>query len=234
MIAAWFNDRALAYDSETTAPDPLEARLVTATAVQVGPAGAERKGQWLVNPEVEIPAEAIAIHKVTNEMAREGLDLITAVPEISEVLLEGWREGLPLIAMNAAYDLTVLQQARARLGLAPLTLGPVLDPLVIDRGMVKFRSGKKARVLSALAEHYNVKLEGAHSSAGDALCAARVVWRQARVYPELARLDLEQMQEWQQKAHAEWAEGFEKYLRRTDPTASIERSWLTRSTQEAA
>ncbi len=232
MIAGWFQDKALAFDTETTGADPLEARLVTATAVDVGPAGANRRGQWLVNPGMPIPAEAIAIHHVTDEMAREGLDLITAVPEISEVLLEGWREGLPLIAMCASYDLTVLQCARARLGLKPLTIGPVLDPLVIDRWMVPRRKGN--RKLGTLAQHYGVRLEGAHSSAGDALCAARIVWKQARIFPAIERLDLEQMQVGQAKAHAEWAEGFEKYLRRTDPKASIDRSWLTRSTQEAA
>ncbi len=228
MIADWFKDRGLSFDTETTAADPELAILVTATAVCVGPEGADRRGQWLVNPGVPIPKEASDIHGITDDIAVTGFPLAEAVPAISEVLLAGWAEGLPLIAMNATYDLTVIQRARARLGLEPLKLGPVLDPLVIDRGMVKFRSGKQARVLSALAEAYGVKLEGAHSSSGDALCAARVVWKQARLYPAIRHLTLYAMQEWQRKAHAEWATGFQEYLRKQGKSDVINTDWPVR------
>jgi len=234
VIAAWFSDRGLAFDTETTAPDPELALLVSATAVEVGPKGADRRGQWLVNPGVPIPAEASAIHGISDDIAATGWNLAEAVPEISEVLLEGWRHGLPLIAMNASYDLTVMQRARARLGLPPLTLGPVLDPLVIDRGVDPYRKGK--RTLTHLAAHYGVKQEGAHSSSGDALCAARVVWKQARVYAALARFDLDQMQAWQRDAHAAWATNYQQHLRgKGDLSAVISTDWPVRqSTKEAA
>jgi hypothetical protein len=43
MIAAWFQDRALAFDTETTAPDPAEALLVSANFPTATSAGTSRR-----------------------------------------------------------------------------------------------------------------------------------------------------------------------------------------------
>src|SRR6201999_698587 len=52
----------------------------------------------------------------------------------------------------------------------------------IDRAIDRYRKGK--RTLGALCEHYQVRLDGAHSSAGDALATARLAWRLAKNYPD--------------------------------------------------
>ena len=226
MTAAWLTGDALAFDTETTGVDPLNDRIVTACAVLVGKAGASFRGRWLLNPGVPIPPSATAIHGITDEKAQaDGAPPEHALPAISVTLAEAWRNGLPVIIMNAHYDLTLLQAELARCGHEPLTIGPVLDPLVIDRGLDPYRKGK--RTLTALAAHYNVKQDGAHSSDGDALTAARIVWKQAHE-PRIERMSLADMQEWQQKRHAEWAGQFELWLRQQGKPEVINRDWPVR------
>jgi len=227
-LARWFSDIALAFDTESTGTDVFSDRIVTAHAVDVGPAGAEHRGSWLFNPGVEIPDSAAAIHGVTTEKAqREGTDPRHELPELASMLRVTWDEGRPVIICNASFDLTLVQAELRRHSLPPLVIGPVLDPLVIDRAMDPYRKGK--RTLTALAQHYRVKQDTAHDSRGDALTAARVVWKQAEVYRHLEDMSLEQMQELQRNAHHDWAAQFEQYLASKGKAETICREWPVRS-----
>ncbi len=231
IAAAWLTGNALTFDTETTGKDPHEARIVTAAVIEVGPEGVARREQWLINCGVEIPAEATAIHGVTTEMSRGGIEPAIALAQVAELLREGWGRGLPVIIMSASYDLTALLAEAGRIGLELPTFGPVIDPLVIDRGCDPYRRGK--RTLTALAEHYGVRLDGAHSSDGDALAAARVVWKQARRYGAIKHLTLDQMQQWQADAHREWAVGFEAHLRTQGKQDVISTDWPVRQLEAA-
>lgn len=227
MNANWLTGSALAFDVESTGVDVFNDRIVTACAVLVGQEGASFRGRWLLNPGVEIPDGAALIHGITTAKAQaDGVAAAAGVALIADSLRAGWVEGLPAIICNAHFDLTMMQAELARYGLPPLTIGPVLDPLVIDRGMEPYRKGK--RRLSDLAARYLVKQDGAHSSDGDALTAARVVWKQARLFDELRHMTLEEMQAWQSKAHAEWAGQFELWLRQQGKHESINREWPVR------
>lgn len=226
MSAAWLTGDAVAFDTETTGTDVFNDRIVTACAVLVGKRGAFFRGRWLLNPGVPIPAAATAVHGITDEQALAGgMDAGDGALDIAIALGDAWSKGLPAIIMNAHFDLTMLQVELQRHGHAPMAIGPVLDPLVIDRGLDPYRKGK--RTLAALAQHYGVKQDGAHSSDGDALTAARIVWKQARE-PRLEQHSLAQMQEWQQRQHAEWAGQFELYLRQQGKPETINRDWPVR------
>lgn len=224
-MVRWFTT-ACAFDTETTGVDPLSDRIVTATAVDVGPDGVGAHHAWFINPGVPIPASASAVHGITNEIAATYFAAAEAIPKLGATLQARWDEELPLIIMNAHFDLTLTQAELARYGCAPLRVGPVLDPLVIDRALDPYRRGK--RTLTALAEHYRVKQGAAHSSDGDALTAARIIWRQSQD-ERIARLTLIEMQQWQAEAHARWAEGFEQYLAQKGKPETICREWPVRS-----
>lgn len=225
-MAKWLTGDALAFDTETTGVDVFNDRIVTACAVLVGKAGAHFRGRWLLNPGVPIPEAATAIHGVTNIKAQQdGVAPQHVLPAVRQTLSDAWREGMPVIVMNAHFDLTLVQAEFERYGVEPLTIGPVLDPLVIDRALDPYRKGK--RTLSALAAHYGVKQDGAHSSDGDALTAARIIWKQAQE-PRIAGHTLEEMQEWQRRQHAEWAGQFEVYLRQQGRPEVISRDWPVR------
>lgn len=231
MTAPWWEGPFLSFDVETTGVDVENDRIVTAACITVGRTGATNRCTWLVDPEIPIPEGATAIHGVTTEMARaNGLDASESVAEIADALAKAWGSGGAVVGMNLAYDLTIIQRELVRYGHTPLTIGPVLDALVIDRAVDKYRKG--SRKLVDLAAHYDVKLEGAHSSDGDALAAARVVWRQAR-HPKYGRvlqsMTLAEMQVWQADHHRAWAEHFQEYLRTKakppQPDAVIDASW---------
>ena len=229
-LARWLTD-ALSFDTETTGTDVFTDRIVTAHAVDVGRSGASTRGSWLFNPGVPIPASAAAIHGITTEKAqREGTDPRHELPELVSYLASTWSAGRPVIICNASFDLTILAAELRRYGLPPLEVGPVLDPLVIDRAMDPYRKGK--RNLSALAQHYNVKQDNAHEAKGDALTAARVVWRQAQRYTHLEDFSLEAMVELQRNAHHDWAAGFEEHLRKQGKTDVINREWPVRALPE--
>jgi DNA polymerase-3 subunit epsilon len=221
--AAWLATKALSFDTETTGPKPEEARLVTAHAVEVGADGSRELGSWLVNPCVPIPPEATAIHGITNEQAARGAPLSHALPQIVATLEAFWELGEPVVAFNAPYDLTLVQYEAQRAGLKPVRVGYVLDPLVIDRGAEPYRKGR--RNLATLAGHYGVKQESAHDARGDALTAARILWKQARRHRALFEMSLKEMQEWQREAHQKWATGFQAYLRSQGKDDVVDLDW---------
>jgi len=94
-MTAWHTDWMAAFDLETTGTDPETARIVTATIVHIKGAQTETQS-WLVNPGIEIPAEAAAIHGVTTERARaEGIAPATAAALILAELDQAWTGGHP-------------------------------------------------------------------------------------------------------------------------------------------
>ncbi|WP_241830310.1 exonuclease domain-containing protein, partial [Parafrankia colletiae] len=164
MTARWWEGPLLAVDLETTGKDPETARIVTAACIAVGPSGVLSRQTWLADPGVEIPAEATAVHGVSTEQARaDGAPAYEVVRQIAEEIETAWADpAIPVVAMNAAYDLTIIQRELVRHSFEPLQIGPVLDPMVIDRAIDKWRKG--SRKLEALATHYGVRLDGAHSA----------------------------------------------------------------------
>jgi DNA polymerase-3 subunit epsilon len=206
-VTGWADGPFVVLDTETTGTAVEQDRVVTACVGTVGGDGHPELSSWLINPGVGIPAEATAVHGITTEQATaEGRAPEDAIADITGLLGVLWNDGVPLVAMNATFDLTILdRESRRHLGRPLPITGPVLDPLVIDRHADRYRKG--SRKLDALCAHYAVNLDGAHDSTQDALAAARIVWRQARRYPELAALDLDTLTEMQAGWHARWEEG---------------------------
>ena len=232
-MTSWHNGPMIAFDTETTGTDPLDARVVSVcvAACQAGSTPSVR--HWVVDPGVEIPEEAAAVHGITTEMARrDGSPPTEVLPLVADALVDAWRVGSPTIAMNACYDLTVLDAELARHGLADLderrgdTPMLVVDPLVIDRHLDRYRKGKKR--LEDLCRVYRVELDNAHSADADALAAARVAWRMVQKFPDELQ-DLTALQAQQLAWHLEWAEHFEAFLRENgEAEAVIEREWPRR------
>jgi DNA polymerase-3 subunit epsilon len=229
---SWHTDPMFAWDLETTAPDPDEARIVTATAVWINGAQTEERA-WLVNPGIEIPDEAAAIHGVTTDMARDnGVDPAGAAVEIWFEICEAWRTGRPVIGFNLSYDFTVLDRELRRHGVGQVDIaGPVIDGHVIDKHLDKYRKGK--RTLTATCAHYGVRLDAAHDATEDALAAARLAWRLAKKYPEQLG-DLALVNDMQAAWRAEWAAGFEAYLTKQGTPETVDGSWPLRRVEVPA
>ena len=211
--ARWADTLAV-FDLETTGIDVDTCRIVTAHVGVIGVDGEvlERR-EWLVDPGVEIPTAAALIHGVTTERARlEGVPAVGAVAEIIAALADAASRGLPIVAYNAAYDLTLLEREAERYGQAPLPgPGPVIDPLVIDKAVDRYRRGK--RTLTAAAEHYGVALPNAHDAGADAVAAGRVAQAIVRAFPELAAIAVGDLHARQVEWCREQAESYQTYRR---------------------
>lgn len=233
----WHLRPMAAFDTETTGVDPTQVRIVTAALLSLGGEIA-RARHWLVNPGIPIPAEATAVHGITDERAAQGMDPAVAVEEIAREVCGAWDHGLPVVIMNAAYDLTLLDHELARhhlptLGERGAYPGLVIDPLVLDRHIDRYRKG--SRRLDALCEHYQVRLDDAHAADGDAVAAARVAWRIGCLRPDIAAMDADELTALQRIAHADWAEGFQAHLRRRgDADAVIDGTWPYRPAEAQA
>lgn len=222
----WHLGGMVGFDTETTGADPDTARIVTATVVTVDNGGIKDKREWLVNPGVDIPEQATAIHGVTTAHARAaGTDPVIAVGEIAVALHNAWDAGVPVVAYNASYDMTVLdRELRRHLGYGLHVRGPIIDPYTIDKALDRYRKGK--RTLTATCEVYGVRLDGAHDASEDALAACRLAWKMAQLFPELR--DLAMVNDRQAAWRAEWAASFSEYLAKQGKPEVVDGAWPVR------
>lgn len=228
MTAPWWERPLVGFDLETTGPDPETARIVTACVVVDEPGQEPVVMNWLVDPGVEIPEGAAAVHGVTTEHAREqGQPARAAIGRILEVLRA---QAGPLVAFNAPYDFTVLDREARRYGLASLDPSPVIDPFVLDKRVDPYRRGK--RTLTACSAHYGVQLDNAHSADADAFAAVQIAraigWRLPHPPADARVLHAAQVT-WRRQQSA----SLQDYLRRQDPTVVVNGSWPVHPLVEA-
>ncbi|HIY94934.1 MAG TPA: 3'-5' exonuclease [Candidatus Rothia avicola] len=227
-MTSWTELSRATFDLETTGIDPKTARIVTASLVLVSPDGEVlRAGEWLADPGVEIPEQASAIHGITTEYAREhGKPAQQVAYEVAMALGGLFADGIPVIAFNAAYDFSVLHFELARYGYPPLTCYPVLDPLVINKHVHKFKRGK--RTLEVLASEYSVELENAHTSKDDALAAERLLTAMSFEYEEIEQ-PATALHEQQITWAAEQAAELQDYFNRIGKQADVSGAWPVRT-----
>lgn len=222
----WHRGHLIAFDTETTSKDPLAARIVTASLVIVEPGNPKAIAlEWMVAVDGEIPESAAAVHGITTEEARaNGAPLAEVLAELDAALRETWLPAVPLLGQNLSYDLTVLACERERCGMGALVVidqTPVIDLLVCDRAMDRYRPG--SRSLELLCQHYGVPLGNAHNSTADALATARCVWKMAQRYPELAELSVTRLHQMQVTWYREQALGLAAFWRTPKAIEKIER-----------
>jgi DNA polymerase-3 subunit epsilon len=227
--AAWA--RALGvFDLETTGVDTGTARIVTASVGVIDESGAvvERK-DWLVDPGIEIPVAASAVHGIATDRARRfGRSPADVVPEILAAIRSVFARGFPLVVYNAPYDLTLLAAEAQRIGTPALELpAPIVDPLVLDKAVDRYRKGK--RTLEAAAAEYGVPLADAHDAAADAIAAGRLAQAIARRYTADLDLSAAELHDRQVAWCREQTARFEEYMQRThDPAFTTSGVWPCR------
>lgn len=171
------------FDVETTGVSVWEDRIVTASIVINRGLGAEPTTyEWLINPQVEIPEGATAIHGITTAHAAEhGRAPADALAEIVGILALSLHRRTPVVAMNAAFDLTMLEVECRRHGVPGLVerlgrahIAPIIDPFVLDKYADQYRKG--GRKLVDLCRVYGVDLpeDQAHNSTADTVATCQV------------------------------------------------------------
>lgn len=229
---SWSAGPMLGFDTETTGVDVDQDRIVTAALVMRDARGT-RQRTWLIDPGVEIPTAASDIHGITTDHARaEGVAPRGALEELATELVHAICAGVPVVAYNACFDITLLERELSRwqlptlaerLGHAP---GPVLDPLVLDRGLDRYRPGK--RKLVDMCRHYRVSaLDNLHTAEVDVQATLQVLDCLVTAFPELGERSLTELHELQRDWHRRWALSFNDWRTRqglTGPGADLE--WL--------
>lgn len=216
--------RMLSFDLETTSKYPAEARIVTSALVRID--GREVTAvEHLADPGVEIPEEASRIHGITTEKARaEGRPHDEVLADTVAAIRQAWEDGLTLIVFNASYDLSVLRKLTGDFTVT----GPVFDPFVVDKIKDRYRKGR--RTLTDMSQHYNIKLENAHEATSDALAAARIAWKQVKLWPELAEMGQGELMEMQAVGYYERQEDFRRYLAgQGKDTSDVNTAWPMQS-----
>ncbi|MCZ0981808.1 exonuclease domain-containing protein [Streptomyces diastatochromogenes] len=237
-------DTFIGFDLETTGVDVEVDRIVTGAWVEVLHGALRRSRKWLVNPGVPIPAGATAVHKITTEMVHaEGMNAARATAQLAGCIWSALSEGIPLVIMNAPYDLTLLDRECRRYDVTPISEmiasvkdAVILDPYVLDRRVDPFRPGK--RQLQALADYYGVTLDAAHEAGADALAAVQVTqqilqtaederaFRRSTFHHEVHGNDLVDLYDKQKLWFAAQSAGYQDWLRRTkNPRAVVNDCW---------
>ncbi len=121
--------REIVIDTETTGLDPRDGhRIVEIACIELVhhvPTG--RKFQRYVNPDRDMPAEALAVHGLTAEF-------LAGQPRFSEIVdeLAQFVGGDRLVIHNAEFDLAFINAELARLDRTPLVC-PFVDTLAVAR-----------------------------------------------------------------------------------------------------
>ena len=237
------NIRKAGWDTETTSPDPDEARIVTAALVVRGGGKPNQDFTWLLNPGVPIPAEATAIHGIDDAKAQaEGQPPAVALDDIASKLAAALTHGMPVIAFNMAYDWTVLDRDLQRHSLPTMaerlvgnTTPALVDPHVLDKAMDRYRKGSGMRKLKPTADVYGIELTDWHTAEADALAALLIAEAQFVRYPRLSQFGPAELFAAQQAWRAEQQAGLQEWFRMVatpeqggDSNKEIDGSWPLR------
>lgn len=225
----------ITFDTETSGVSLEEDRILTANITALDSEGnVVEERNWILNPGIEVPKGASDVNGLTTEFIQaNGTDSKIGVNEIGLRIQEAITAGIPVVAYNAVFDLTLLDREYRRLLGRPFEFTgiKVIDPMVIDRGIDKYRKG--SRKLVAVAEHYGIKPpEGdAHEARYDAILAGRLALHMLDELDTRPRKVLgadnliDYLQERQIAWHRDWAAGFQEYLSKKDPEAIIDGDW---------
>lgn len=229
----WLHDHGLyVLDTETTGTDVETALVASISGGRMDTDGTLPVPLTTEYIAVDMPAEASAVNGLTTEFLAErggpaAIVLDTFVDRIALALLEG----RALVIANASYDLTVLDRECRRHGLVTLhqrlapptpaaAIGPVVDPIVMDKRAIKYRKRvsptQGARQLKTLCQVHGIGWDDelAHTSEYDAVQAGRVALVLLAEYPVVGALGPVALHASQRAWYYDQAESLKGYFQR--------------------
>lgn len=174
------------FNVDATEVDPFSAHMVAATIVKFIDGKESEHRKWVINPQVEIPAESVKYHGITTEKAQKfGAEAKTALNEIAEHVASILRTGYTLVIFNATYHLSVLESQCNHYGVPRVQdrlrghkVYTVIDPFVLTQGHDKFRTQEgswgKNYSLNEVSRQYNVPFASNLGSHDNATAAGRI------------------------------------------------------------
>jgi len=173
--ASWAEDVFAAFDLETTGLDVRTDEIVQVAFVLVMPDGTLHPDSWstIVNPGRDIPDGAIAVHGITSARAiAEGIPATEAHHMILDRFDSAAAQGIPVVIYNVPFDIGFMHVRAQRLN-RTLPSALLIDPLVCDRALDKYRPG--SRKLIDMAAHYGCATEQLHDVRFDCIASVAVM-----------------------------------------------------------
>lgn len=215
---SWIVGPMVGFDTETTGVSTANDRIVTAAVIRRHGTQVD-VSEWLIDPGIEIPARATEVHGITTEKAQsEGVQPADGLEEIAAALAAALTAGIPVVGFNVQYDLTILEVELERHGLRtlaqrlPMGIRPIIDPLVLDRHLDKYRKGKRKLIDMCGTYGVHVVADDLHAADADVLATLDLIPAIAERYPSLGAVALQDLHDQQADAHRAWANRFRAWL----------------------
>ncbi len=164
------------FDLETTGVNIGTDRIVEISILKIFPNGNKESKTWLVNPEIEIPAEATAIHGITNEKVVTEPTFKELASTVNEMISDA-----DLAGFNSnRFDIPLLAEELLRAGIDfDMNTRKAIDVQVIFHK-------KEQRTLSAGYKFYCGKdLDDAHSAEADTNATYEILKAQLDRYDDI-------------------------------------------------
>ena len=170
------NKPIIFFDLETTGVNIATDRIVEISILKVFPNGNKESKTWLVNPEIEIPAEAAAIHGITNEKVVTEPTFKELAATVNELIAD-----CDLAGFNSnRFDIPLLAEELMRAGID----FDMKNRKAIDVQVIFHK--KEQRTLSAGYQFYCGKnLEDAHSAEADTNATYEILLAQLDKYTDI-------------------------------------------------
>ncbi|WP_299680850.1 3'-5' exonuclease [uncultured Tenacibaculum sp.] len=164
------------FDLETTGINIATDRIVEISILKIFPNGTQESKTWLINPEIEIPQQAIDVHGITNEKVVTEPTFKELASKINEMIFDS-----DLAGFNSnRFDIPLLAEELLRVGID----FDMEERKAIDVQVIFHK--KEQRTLSAGYKFYCGKdLEDAHSAEADTLATYEILKAQLDKYEDI-------------------------------------------------
>lgn len=164
------------FDLETTGINITHDRIVEISFLKVHPNGKEEIRSRRINPEMPIPAQATAIHGITDEDVKDCPTFKQVARSLADQL-----EGCDLAGFNSSrFDVPMLAEEFLRAGVDfDMSKRKFVDVQII------FHRKEQRTLEAAYAFYCDKKLENAHSAEADTIATYEVLKSQLDRYPDL-------------------------------------------------
>jgi DNA polymerase-3 subunit epsilon len=164
------------FDLETTGTNVAKDRIVEISILKVYPNGNKESRTWLVNPEMNIPDEVVAIHGISNEKVANEPTFKKLSREIFNMIKDSDLGGFN----SDRFDIPLLAEEMLR---ADIDFD-LKNMLSVDVQTI-FHKMEKRTLEAAYKFYCDKNLDNAHSAEADTLATYEVLLSQIERYPEL-------------------------------------------------
>ena len=164
------------FDLETTGTNVAKDRIVEISILKVFPNGNKESKTWLVNPEMTIPDEVVAIHGISNEKVANEPKFKELAREIFNIIKD-----CDLAGFNSdRFDIPLLAEEMLRSDID----FDLKNMLSVDVQTI-FHKMEKRSLEAAYKFYCDKDLNNAHSAEADTMATYEVLLSQLALYPEL-------------------------------------------------